>query len=85
MPPSDSRRRPALERALPADTIPDGTFRLEGIPCDVMFGDGEWHHARVLARWADRRGREVVQLEWHAGGLTWGGEYLAEARKVREV
>ena len=82
--PGDPRLRPALERAIPADTVPDDTFRLEGIPCDVLFGDGRWHPARLVARWRDRNGREVVQIEWFAELSTWTEEYLADPEKIRE-
>jgi hypothetical protein len=45
----------------------------------------DWHHARILVRWLDRYGREVVQLEWHAALETWTDEFLAGPGKIREV
>jgi hypothetical protein len=50
-----------------------------------LFRDGGWHSARVLARWLDRCGREVVQLEWFAGLDSWSGEFLAGPGKIREL
>lgn len=85
MPPSDPRYRPALERALPSDTIDNGTWKGEGIPASVLFGDGEWHEVTIVARWSDRHGREVVQLSWHAAGTGWSESYLADAERIREA
>ena len=80
-----ARLQPALERAWPAAGVQDGTWRQEGIPYDVLFRDGEWHPARILARWLDRHGREVVQLEWLAELDARSGEFLAEPGKTRQV
>jgi hypothetical protein len=55
------------------------------VPADVLFGHGQWHHARILARWLDRYGRQVVQLEWHAALETWTDEFLADPANIREV
>ena len=70
---------------MPEDTVPNDTFRPADIAVDVLFGDGYWHHARLVARWLDRYGREVVQLEWFAELDTWGGEYLADLGKIRDA
>jgi hypothetical protein len=76
---------PALERAWPADGVQAGTWHQEGIPCDVLFRDGEWHPASLIARWRDQHGREVLQLEWFAELDVWSGEFLAEPAKIREL
>ena len=70
-----------VSRRPPAGTV---AKKRVGIPCGVVFRDGEWHSARLLARWRDRRGREVLQLEWFAGLDAWSGEFLAEPGKIRE-
>jgi hypothetical protein len=49
-----------------------------------LFGDGYWHPVSVRARWRDRHGREVVQVEWSADGSTWGESYLADLEKMIE-
>jgi hypothetical protein len=82
---SPARLRPALERAWPADGVQDGTWRQEGIPCDALFRDGQWHPAWLVARWLDGHGREAVQLEWFAEMDAWGGEFVAEPGKIREA
>lgn len=84
MPPRDPRLRPALERALPCDSGTFRGYRADGGRLLVLFGDREWHPVRVLARWTDRQGREVVQIEWTADASTWTGSYLADAGRVRE-
>lgn len=73
MPPRDPRECPALERSLPSDAIPDGTYRAEGIPADVLFGDGEWRQVTIVARWDDRH------------GTGWSEAYLYDAGKFREA
>jgi hypothetical protein len=85
MPSRDPRECPALEEALPVDDVPDGTWRADGSPLEVLFGDGSWRLVTVVARWEDRHGRTVVQIEWHAAGTTWGGEYVAAAGQLREA
>ena len=40
---------------------------------------------QVRARWRDRHGREVAQIEWHADGSTWGESYLVDYSRVREA
>jgi hypothetical protein len=85
VPPRDPRECPALEEALPSDGIADGTWRADGSPCEVLFGDGSWRLVTVAARWEDRHGRPVVQIDWHAAGTTWGGEYVADPERIREA
>lgn len=84
MPPSDPRENPSLKRALPADTVANGTRAADGNPAEVLFGDGSWRLVTIVARWDDRHGRPVVQLSWHAAGTGWSESYLYEAEKVRE-
>ena len=84
--PSDSRRRPALEAA-PAD-VParEGSWRLEGIPADVVFGDGQEHHAIIVARWELEDGTPVIQLQWDDPVTeTWTEFFVFDGQKVREV
>ena len=86
MPPRDPRLCPALERALPADAVPGSSVTCS--PPDrllVLFGDGLWHPVSVRARWRDRHGRTVVQLEWHIEGETFGEAYLYDAERAREA
>lgn len=73
MPPRDPRLCPALERALPCDAAP-GSSRVpeRPEPLEVLFGDGAWHLVSVRAWRRDRYGRDVVQVEWHIGGETFG-------------
>jgi hypothetical protein len=92
MPPSDPRERPALEEALPSAGIRDGTWRAVGEPAEVLFGDPhhpggphDWRLVTVVARWQDRRGRPVVQLEWSAALTMWGGTYVASPERIREA
>ena len=84
MPSSDSRLRPALKRALPADSKDYTDWRHDGRLHEALFGDGGWHAVTVKARWRDRYGRPVVQLEWNIGAERWGECYLADPEKVRE-
>jgi len=86
VPPRDPRLCPALERALPADSPGhDPGYRGERSPWLFLFGDGGRHPVTVRARWADRHGREVVEIEWHGGGDTWSEAYLADPERMREV
>jgi len=86
VPPRDPRLCPALDRALPADSPGrDPGYRGERSPWLFLFGDHEWHPVTVRARWTDRHGREVVEIEFRAGGDTYGEAYLAEPEKMREI
>jgi hypothetical protein len=85
VPPRDPRECPALEEALPVDDIPDGTWRADGSPCEVLFGGGSWRLVTVAARWEDRRGRPVVQLEWSAALTMWSGAYVVVPERIREA
>lgn len=86
MPPRDPRLRPALERALPADDVPGPTTVLDWPErVLVLFGDGEWHPVNVLTRGADRQGREVIGVDWFAGGETWTESYVADRTRMREA
>jgi hypothetical protein len=86
MPPRDPRLCPALERALPADSLGgDPGYRPDRSPWLFLFGDGEWHPVSVRAWQRDRHGREVVQVEWSADGSTWGGSYIADRSRMREA
>jgi hypothetical protein len=87
MPPRDPRLCPALERALPADSPGRDPGWRDGLdlPWRFLFGDHEWHPVAVRARWTDRHGRLVVQIEWHAAGSTWEETYLFDGEKAREV
>jgi hypothetical protein len=80
------RDRPALERAMPADDVPGGQYRADRRTWLVLFGDGDWHPVTVKAWRADRRGREVVDIEfWDAAELaTRTGSYVVDRQKVRE-
>lgn len=70
---------------MPADTIPNGTWERVGIPADALFGDGSWGEVTIVARWADRHGRPVVQLSWYAAGTGWSETYLADPERIREA
>jgi hypothetical protein len=86
MPPRDPRLRPALERALPADSPGhDPGYRSGRSPWLFLFGDGEWHQVTVRAWWRDRLGREVVDIQWHIDGDTWEETYLASPERMREI
>jgi hypothetical protein len=84
MPPSDPRLRPALERALPADSVGYTDWRHDGRLHEALFGDELWHWVTVKARWLDRHQRPVIQLEWNIDAERWGECYLADPEKVRE-
>ena len=66
---------------MPADAI-DGTGLHVGDSAEVLFGDGDWHHVRIAGEWNSARGW-VVQLEWHAGGESWGDAYVYDEAKFR--
>jgi hypothetical protein len=87
MPPSP-RNSPALEVALSRDTRRPGDHgwhRDESeTGWEMIFGDRRWHQVDVRAWWTDDRGRQVVQIEWHAELSTWGETYLANLEKMRE-
>jgi hypothetical protein len=87
MPPRDPKLCPALERALPRDSPGRDPGRRDGLnlPWDLVFGDHEWHRVRARAWWTDRLGREVVEIEWHADGSTWGESYIVDRSRMREV
>lgn len=87
MPPRDPRLCPALERALPADSPgrDPGWRDGLGLPWRFLFGDHEWHPVSVRGWWTDRRGREVVQVEWHADGSTWEETYIVDWSRMQEV
>lgn len=85
-PPRDPRLCPALEVALPADSPGrDPGHRADNSPWLFLFGSGEWHRVTARAWWTDRRGREVVQVEWHAGGSTFDETYVVDRERMREV
>ena len=85
VPPRDPRHRPDLERAMPSDDVPGGQYREDGRTWLVLFGDGDWRPVTVKAWRADRRGREVADIEyWDAGELaTRTGSYVVDRQKVR--
>jgi len=86
MPPRDPRLCPALDRAMPGDSVESSGYREDdNAPWDFLFGSGEWCRVSVRAWWRDRLGREVVQIEWHISGSTYGETYLADPEKMREV
>lgn len=85
MPPRDPKDRPALDRALPADSPGrDPGYRSDNSPWEFVFGDGEWHPVTVIAWWTDRHRRQVVQVEWHAEGSTWEESFVANPERMRE-
>jgi len=84
MPPRDPRLCPALERSLPADAVPGGPRLSVREPWLVLFGDGQEHQVTVRAWRKDRQDRDVIDVEWHAAGDTWGESYRADLRKMRE-
>jgi hypothetical protein len=85
LPPRDPRLRPALERADPGDSgIFDG-YRADDSPWRFTFGDGEEHPVTVRGWWLDKRGRQVVGIEWRIAGSTWNESYLVASEKMREV
>ena len=86
VPPRDPKLCPALERALPADAVPGSSVTCS--PPDrllVLFGDGFWHPVSVRARRRDRHGRDVIAVEWHIEGETFGEAYLVNPERVREA
>jgi hypothetical protein len=86
MPPRDPRQQPDLEEGKPADDIPGGPYRRDGNVQLILFGgqDPEWRPVRILAWREDRHGREVIDVEWHLDGETWGGTYIADREKIRD-
>lgn len=82
MPPRDPKLCPALDRAMPADDVP-GTMRDDGTLWDFLFGDGDYHPVTVRAWRTDRLGRDVIDIEWHAAGATWGESYRVDRSKIR--
>ena len=85
MPSRDRRLNPALERALPADSVGYTDWEHVGRLCEALFGSGQWHPVTVKARWRDRLGRRVVQVEWSIAGDTWGETYVHDPERVREA
>ena len=85
MPSRDRRLNPALKRALPADSVGYTGWEHVGRLCEMLFGDGAWHPVTVKARWVDRRGRAVVQVEWSIAGDTWLESYRADPERIREA
>jgi hypothetical protein len=86
MPPSP-RNSPALEVALSRDTRRPGDHGWRAgnrEPWEFLFGSGEWRDVTVRAWWADDRGREVVQVSWHAEMDTWRGEFIVDRERMRE-
>jgi hypothetical protein len=87
MPPQDPRLCPDLETALPGDRQHGTTSVCEAPePWSIQFGGStqEWHDVHVVARAADVRGREVIDVEWYIEGLAWTGSYVAERGKMRK-
>ena len=82
MTPRDPDLCPDLERAHPADDIPGGPYREDGVNWLVRFGDGVWYPVTVRAWRADRLGREVIDVEFFAGLTDWGASYLADRRRM---
>jgi hypothetical protein len=85
--PPSPRNSPALGVAKPGDTTrrDTGWHRDDSETGWVMlFGDGQWHPVDVRAWWADDRGRQVVQVAWHAEMSTWIEAYLFDPAKARE-
>jgi hypothetical protein len=74
--------RPALEPASPSEPAEAVTVRELA---EVLFTDGEWRPVRIRARWRDPSGREVVQVEYHAGGDTRSGAFVMDEAKMRKV
>ena len=85
VPSRNPRLRPALERAMPADAASSTGVELACEPLLVLFGDGKWHLAAVRARRKDRIDRDVIDVEWHAAGDTWGESYVCDPERMREV
>jgi hypothetical protein len=83
MPPRDARLCPALERALPGDSIDYTDYRVVRELREVLFGDGDWHPVTLRAVWRDRGGRWVAKLEWSIGGETWTEALLVDEKKDR--
>ena len=87
MPPSP-RNSPALEVALSRDTRRPGDHGWHRDESETgwefLFGDHAWHRVDVRAWWTDDRGRDVVQIYWHAEMDTFGGTYLTNPQKMRE-
>jgi hypothetical protein len=69
---------------MPDDDVPGGQYRADGNVWMVLFRDGAWHSVTVKAWRVDRRGRDVVDVEWRAELGTWSGTYLADPEKMRE-
>ena len=67
---------------MPADAI-SGTGLTVGDSAEVLFGDGVWRWVAITGEW-NSAGGWVVQLEWHAGGESWGDAYVYDAEKFRE-
>lgn len=82
MPPAP-RNRPALDRALPADSGTFTDYRGDRTGWWFKFGDGGWHWVTVRGWWTDRQGRRVVQVEWSVDGGTWSDAFLVQADKIR--
>jgi hypothetical protein len=50
----------------------------------VEFGDGEECVVKVRAWAMDRRGRQVLDVEWFAAGGAWQGSYIVDPARMRE-
>lgn len=80
--PPHRRDSPALTPSPPADAAPGGRACYE--VWEILFGDGAWHVAQVRCWRKDAAGRDVADVEWHAGVDSWGGAYVADRGRMRE-
>ena len=83
MAPRDPKLRPALEVVPPTDAGAPG-YRHDRTLYEFLWGDGEWHTVTIRGWRKDARGRQVVDVEFHAAGGTWSESYLYDPAKVRD-
>lgn len=81
---ADPSREPALERAMPADAVPDSTIP-EDSEAEILLRDGTWVWAQVIGQRKDRHNRWCVGVRWYASPAVGGREgwYLYDPRLIR--
>lgn len=66
--PSGPGPKPQLERALPADAVPDSTRPVDHTAQEVLMTDGSWQYCEILAQARGRDGKWRVLVRWYDPG-----------------
>ena len=80
----DELREPALERAMPADTVPGSTIP-KNTEAEVQLRDGFWVWCQVIGQRRDRHGWWCIGIRWYASPPIGGREgwYLYDPALIR--